>query len=82
MDDATAHATMWHEDDELHQAEGMVSARLGIHIDDAVSALAAYATSEGTSVHSLAARVVRGTVTIAATTGEPPRAPPTGPGGA
>jgi hypothetical protein len=37
----------WHEDDELHQAEGMLSARLGTSLDETVSAIHQRAEASG-----------------------------------
>jgi AmiR/NasT family two-component response regulator len=39
MDTSDGYEFTWHEDDELHQAEGMLSARLGISVDEAVDAI-------------------------------------------
>jgi hypothetical protein len=36
MDTVDRYEPTWHEDDELHQAEGMISWRLGISVDEAV----------------------------------------------
>ncbi|WP_433781435.1 hypothetical protein ACQPX6_12070 [Actinomycetospora sp. CA-101289] len=36
MDTSDGYEFTWHEDDELHQAEGRVAVRLGISIEQAV----------------------------------------------
>jgi hypothetical protein len=35
VDTSDGYELSWHEDDQLHQAEGMLSARLGITVDEA-----------------------------------------------
>lgn len=64
MDEATEHEKLWHEDDVLHQAEGVLSARLGIPVDAATRALRAHAEAEGSAPHDVAAGVVDGRVHI------------------
>jgi AmiR/NasT family two-component response regulator len=64
MDEAAAHEQMWHEDDELHQAEGVLSARLRVSVEEAVNALQTHAAAEGSSRHDVARRVIEGTVII------------------
>ena len=53
-----AHGLSWHEDDDLHQAEGMLSVRLGIPIAEAVDALRARSVSTGQGVHEVALLVL------------------------
>jgi hypothetical protein len=64
MDEADAYEQTWHKDDELHQAEGILSAQLRVHVAEAVKALQAHAAGEGTSPHDVARRVIDGTVLI------------------
>jgi hypothetical protein len=64
MDEAAAHRYGWHEDDVLHQAEGMLSARLAITVDEATEALQTYAAAEGVSPRDVAPHVIDGSVDI------------------
>jgi ANTAR domain-containing protein len=64
MDDAATHDKFWHEDDKLHQAEGVLAARLDVSINEAAKALRAHAAAEATSPHELAPRVLDGTAII------------------
>lgn len=58
MDEAAAHDEMWHEDDVLHQAEGMLTVRLGVSLDEAIRALRAHAETEGVSPRDVAPHVI------------------------
>jgi hypothetical protein len=47
MNTADGHELSWHEDDKLHQAEGMLAARLGISVDQAVDVIHRRAEASG-----------------------------------
>jgi AmiR/NasT family two-component response regulator len=54
----------WHEDDELHQAEGALSARLGVTVDEALRAIRAHSADTGTPVRELATGIVKDGVVV------------------
>ncbi|WP_433037338.1 ANTAR domain-containing protein [Actinomycetospora sp. CA-053990] len=58
MDAFVGYELTWHEDDELHQAEGMLSARLGISIDEAVAAIERRAKASRLPVHDAASNML------------------------
>ncbi len=62
--DEPAHGNGWHEDDVLHQAEGMLSMRLGVSVDEATEALRTFAEAEGVSPRDVAPHVIDGSVDI------------------
>jgi AmiR/NasT family two-component response regulator len=64
MDEATEHEKMWHEDDVLHHAEGVLTARLGIPVEAATRALRAHAEAEGSPVRDIAEGVIEGRLHI------------------
>jgi AmiR/NasT family two-component response regulator len=64
MDEPTAHEQMWHEDDVLHQAEGVLAARLGTTSEHAARALRAHAEAEGIDPREIAPGVIDGSVHV------------------
>ena len=48
----------WHEDDKLHQAEGMLSARRGISVDEAVKAIYRRAEASTLTLSEVATEVL------------------------
>lgn len=58
MDSEDFYALTWHEDDVVHQAEGMLCLQLGTGIDAAVEALRLHAARAGLTVHQVAVGMV------------------------
>jgi hypothetical protein len=67
-DDSLEHDLWWHEDDVVHQAEGMLAVRLGVSVHVATVALRAHAQKTGADPRELAHQVVRREVHIPRTT--------------
>ncbi|WP_328305845.1 ANTAR domain-containing protein [Actinomycetospora sp. NBC_00405] len=58
MDTSDGHDLSWHEDDELHQAEGVLSERLGISMDEAVIAIRRRAEASALTPAEIATQVL------------------------
>lgn len=58
------HDSWWHEDDVIHQAEGVVAVQLAIPVDHAGAVLRAHAAKVGADQRELAGQVVRHEVFI------------------
>jgi hypothetical protein len=59
VDDLDGYELTWHEDDELHQAEGAISAHLGISVDRAARVLQERADTSGRSRAEVAEEITR-----------------------
>lgn len=57
--DELHHDDWWHEDDVIHQAEGMIAVQLAVTVHEAGGALRAYSTQIGVDRRDLAGQVVR-----------------------
>jgi hypothetical protein len=53
------HESWWHEDDRLHQAEGVLSVQLAVSIGESVVLLRAHSRTTGIALDTVAARIVR-----------------------
>jgi hypothetical protein len=53
------HDSWWHEDDLLHQAEGVISVQLAVSIDESAALLRAHSETTGIPLDAVAARIVR-----------------------
>jgi AmiR/NasT family two-component response regulator len=58
MDVPDSYELTWHEDDKLHQAEGMLSARLGLSVDEAVNAIHRRAEASTLTLSEVATQVL------------------------
>jgi ANTAR domain len=55
--DGFDHDRWWHEDDVVHQAEGVLAAQQAVPISEAAAALRAYARDVGTRQRTVAQQV-------------------------
>jgi hypothetical protein len=53
------HESWWHEDDRVHQAEGVLSVQLAVSIGESVALLRAHSEATGIALDTVAARIVR-----------------------
>ena len=63
-DEGSNHDQWWHEDDVVHQAEGMLSVQLGVPIGEAAATLRAYSRYVGIRRRAVASQVTRRQVFI------------------
>lgn len=59
------HDTWWHEDDRLHQAEGVLSVQLAVSVAESSALLRAYSEKTGIAPDTIASQVVRHQVFLA-----------------
>jgi hypothetical protein len=58
MDTSDGYELTWHEDDQLHQAEGMLAERLGISINEAAGAIHRRAEASALTPAEIASQVL------------------------